>query len=73
VKEENESRPESRNYDRHSDGRQVTLLELTSGDENCGHPPDAVNYLGDDGRNLYFECSRCSATLVASDALHLLD
>lgn len=38
----------------------------------CDHPPDELEYLGDDGRNVYVECSRCAAVFVVSNGVDRL-
>lgn len=50
----------------------MSLWAVSSGESNCDHLPEDVEYIGDDGVNLHFECRHCGAALIASDAIHLL-
>lgn len=43
-----------------------TLLWVVGGDD-CDHATGDVRELGSDGRNGYYECTRCGATLVFQD------
>jgi len=33
-------------------------------DQECDHPPEKIEHVGDDGKNSYFQCLDCESMLI---------
>lgn len=72
VAKDNSKRPASGEPDRSAASDGTGVWTVSDPMDDCDHPPEAVEYVGDDGRNLYFHCNRCDGAIIAEGAVHLL-
>lgn len=53
----------------HADGVRARVWTITANDTDCDHPPATVRRVGDDGVNVYYQCTRCESVFVSREEI----